>query len=226
MKYVIIVLSVIVFITFFGYQYFQWKLIDLQESSYKEMSQMDIEESPRTFPDSLKITEEQFWSLIEHSKMQFPNDFESQMSVLIDELSLLEDSKIIGFEMVLREKVIELLDFKIKSFYQILFGNYVSTDAFLYFRFWIISNGEKFMKESLNSPDNLANSIYKTFEGETLLVVADFAFDKKNGIGNNKERPRDAAYLIDYDLGKYKMTGNYIDPANFDKIFPNLVAKF
>ena len=136
--------------------------------------------------------------------------------------------QIIGFERVLREKIIELWNYNIKSLYQIVDGNYISTDLFIYFRFWIISNGQVFYDKALHETDNLAELMPSKLidTGEGFMYLADDAFIRKNGEDSGLEYPRDLSFDVDYDFGSYKMTGNYISPKDFKKKFPKLMKKY
>lgn len=203
------------------------QLITSQESHFKKLASADFKESPRFFPDSLKLSDSEFWGLIEKSKTKYPNEFDAQMDDLTQQLSKLPNEQIIGFEMTLREKVVQLWDFNIKSLYQIIFDEYLSTDGFIYFRFWIVSNGKEFFKKALEDMDKLAEAdLEGYYDGEGLMYVADEAFTVKNGDVSEEELPRDQAHDVDYDFGNYKMTGEYIGLDDFEKKFPALTERF
>lgn len=172
------------------------------------------------------MNDNQFWQLIADTKAKHPNDFDAQMDALTLQLSALTNKEIIGFEATLREKVIELWSYKVKALYQILFGNYLSRDGFIYFRFWIISQGQEFYELAIVNPDKLAGRIQPSYDGEMLMVVADKAFELKNGVDAGLEMPRDAAHAVHYDFGHYRMTGQYIAPGDFKNYFSLLLEKF
>ncbi|WP_075591130.1 DUF4240 domain-containing protein [Labilibacter marinus] len=205
-----------------------YKFIKSQELGYEKLADMEFEESPRSFADSLKISENEFWELIDDSKRKYPQDFEKQMEFLTTSLSECSNDQIIGFERVLREKVIKLWDYNIKSLYQIIDGKYMSTDMFIYFRFWIISNGNEFYRTALIETDNLSKLLPQEIDiwGEGLMYVADDAFFRKNGKESKLKCPRDLSFDVDYDFGSYKMTGDYINPKNFKEKFPMLTDKY
>jgi hypothetical protein len=228
MKYVFYGLIVLIIVGIIMYIYFNRKFLAYQEKSFEDLQNAEFIESPRTFKDTLKLTEENFWCIIEESKSNSPKDFNSQMEYLTRKLSKLSNEEIIGFEKRLREKMIELWNYNVKSLYQIILGNYFSTDGFIYFRLWIISNGKDFFYKSINDTDNLSEKISKSYDGdgEALLIVADNAFKIKNGNEKIEKLPRDLSLEVDYDFGKYKMTGIYISPSAFKKHFPKLTKKF
>jgi hypothetical protein len=226
MKYFLIIVGSILVLIFLGYKYVNYKFINSQERSFKELSTAEIKESQRYFADSTKLSDLEFWTLIEKSKGVHPNDFDAQLSYLTKQLSTLQNKQIIGFERTLREKVIELWNYDVKSLYQIMYGEYVSPDVFIYFRFWIVSNGQKFFQTALENPDELAEKININDDGEGLLYVADDAFILKNCSSSELESPRDQSFDVDYDFGNYKMTGEYTEPDNFETKFPKLTKKF
>ena len=228
MKYVLIILGIIVLVILIGYKILNYKFIKSQEIGYKKLAHMEIEESPRSFADSLKIPENKFWELINASKKKYPQDFDKQMEYLTASLTNLNNDQIVGFERVLREKVVELWNYNIKSLYQIIEGKYMSTDLFIYFRFWIISNGQDFYRIALNDTDNLfeflPNRLNET--GEGLMYIADYAFYRKNGKESGLKCPRDLSFDVDYDFGAYKMTGDYVNQKDFKTKFPKLIGKY
>lgn len=226
MKYFLIIVGVIAVVLFSGYQYINYKFIKAQEASFKELSTLKFDESARNFPDSIRMNDQQFWSLIEESKEKHPNKFDAQMNFLTKKLSTLTNEEIVGFEATLKENVIVLWDYNVKSLYQIVQDEYLSTDGFIYFRFWIVSNGRKFFQRAIENPDLLADEVYATYDGEGLLYVADNAFKLKNGTNTDLELPRDATIDVSYDFGIYRMTGDYISPREFKDKFPKLVKKF
>ena len=226
MKYFLIIVGTIIVLLFLGHRYVNSKLISSQERAFEQLASTRIQESPRRFPDSLKLSDSIFWKLIKASKAKHPDNFDFQMEYLTEQLSKLPNEQIVGFEMTVREKVIELWDYNIKSLYQIIYGDYVSTDVFIYFRFWIVSNGEEFYRIALRETDELAELVNSNDDGEGLLYVADNAYLIRNGNSSGIELPRDQSFDVDYDFGNYKMTGTYIEPDDFEMEFPKLTAKF
>jgi len=226
MKYFLIIIGIIAIGIFIGYKYINYKLISFQEETYKEFGGQSFNESARTFPDSVRMDDTQFWGLIDESKVKHPGNFDAQMDFLTNRVSTLTNKEIIGFEATLKEKVIGLWDYKIKSVYQILFGEYLSTDGFLYFRFWIVSNGKDFYKTVLINPDQLADIMQASNDGERLMTIADDAFELKNGKSSGLDLPRDITEQMSYDFGNYRMSGKYIPLNEFKAQFPRLVEKF
>ena len=228
MKIFLIVLISLILIILIGYVYIHNKMIDAQEKSFKRLESADFKESPRHFTGFIALTEDSFWRLIDDSRAKNQESFDSQMDYLILQLSNMTDDEIIGFEKRLREKMIELWNYNIKSLYQILFGKYLSTDNFIYFRLWIISNGKGFFYKAINNTDGLSNQIGKSYktDGEAFMSISDRAFILKHNSVKVDSLPRDLSNEIEYDFGLYKMTGKYILPKDFKKYFPQLTKNF
>lgn len=226
MKYFLIIVGVIATLLISGYQYMNYKFLKAQETSFKELATLEFEESARTFPDSIRMDDSHFWSLIEESKAKHPRKFDAQMNYLTQRLSTLTNEEIIGFEATLNEKVLELWDYNVKSLYQIVQDEYLSTDGFIYYRFWIVSNGREFFQKAIADPDLLADALQATYDGEGLMIVADNAFELKNGEITGLELPRDVTTAVHYDFGNYRMSGEYISPNEFKAKFPKLLEKF
>lgn len=226
MKYFLYILIALILLVSLTYYFINRRFISHQEKLFENLQNSNFTESPRIFNETSVLDDERFWELIDMSKREYPNNFNSQMECLTKILSNLSDEEIIDFERRIREKMIELWNYNVKSLYQIIYGNYFSTDGFIYFRFWIISNGKDFFIKSIYETDNLSEDIFKTEDGEMLLVVADNAFKIKNMNRKIDKLPRDLSLDVDYDFGNYRMTGKYISPSDFKKHFPKLTRKF
>lgn len=132
MKYFLLISGIVIILIFGWYKYVNYKFIESQERSFRELAISEIKESQRYSPDSLKLSNSEFWELIEKSKSEYPIDFDAQMDYLTKQLSKLSNEQIIGFERTLREKVIELWNYNVKSLYQIIYGEFISTDALIW----------------------------------------------------------------------------------------------
>ncbi len=202
------------------------KVIDAQEKFFKALSDGSLVESTRKFSSSLVMTDPEFWSLIEASKAAKPSHFQSQMDYLAKELSKLSNEQIAAFERTLREKMIVLWNYNVKSMFQIIFGEYIPDDGFVYFRLWIIANGQDFFNKAQENPELLADKISKVHDGIEFIKVADRAFELKNGRRHGLVFPSDLARDIDYEEGVFRMSGTYIHPKEFDDKYPLLSDKF
>ncbi|NIG55735.1 DUF4240 domain-containing protein [Chitinophaga sp. Cy-1792] len=149
-----------------------------------------------------------FWEIIEES-VHVPEEFKADE--LQKSLARFSLNDIVDFEMILRELIIALDDYKIVGAQKIIAGS-VSDDSYLYFRCWIISMGRKVFDDTLLHPDSLADFVdnSKFAEFEELLYVADSAYQMKSGVVADAENlPRDIAFEkgLDYDFGAYRLEG-------------------
>ena len=140
----------------------------------------------------------------------------------------LSEEEIIGFESILREKIIELYHYDIIAAQKIIEG-YVSDDSFLYFRCWLISQGQNIFKQTLNNPDYLADIVEKNriYDLEDLLYVTTIAFEKKTGRKEDENFPRDICDKkgLNYDLVFSPPKGDDWEEKNLPIRFPKLFNK-
>ncbi|WP_157807242.1 DUF4240 domain-containing protein [Hymenobacter chitinivorans] len=214
---------------FIGYRVIDYKFIQYQEREYEALAHTTFTESPRVFPDSLRMQESTFWTLIATSKAAHPQDLAQQAAYLQDTLAQLSDQDILGFECRLREQLIREWNYNIKSLYQITNGSYVSTDDFIYFRAYLISCGADVVQAALQNPEQLTIPLDRLdASGEEMLQVAKNAYAQKHHTtgGPDPHSPGEQPLAVDYDLGNYRMTGTYIAPADFDRYYPHLTARY
>ncbi|MCK9451229.1 MAG: DUF4240 domain-containing protein [Bacteroidales bacterium] len=144
-----------------------------------------------------------FWEIIEQSKEE-SRDFTHQIELLINKLSLLEESKIIEFEYRFREALSKSARYNIMAAAKIV-NDYVSDDSFLYFRCRLIAEGKELFHKAIENPEVIAKSNIQELEfgGEEMLYIADHAFIKKLGGDTGEELPRDKAFdYLNYDEGE------------------------
>ncbi|OON65861.1 DUF4240 domain-containing protein [Hymenobacter sp. CRA2] len=227
MKIVTYIFLAIVAIILIGYKIADYKFISYQEKEYQRAQFANITESPRTFPDSIKMPDKNFWYLINTSKAKYPFNYRLQLAYLTDTLSKCSNKDIIGFECTFRENMVRLWNYNIKSMYQIIEGNYISTDDFVYFRGYLISLGQEITNTAIQNPDLVSVPLDRTeWSGEDMIYVADQAYSTKNRQLKGSTAPRDSASAVDYDFGNYKMTGHYIPLDEFPRRFPKLTARY
>ncbi len=135
-----------------------------------------------------------FWELIETTKTQAGGDEQLQEQLLIATLMEHDTEQIVGFECLLCQYLIEADDFGILAAEKIVDG-YVTDDSYLYFRCWLVSQGEEVFHNALRNPDTLADVIEARFpEFEMLLYVATEAFEQRTGQSDEDEAsPRSIA---------------------------------
>ncbi|MEM0993879.1 MAG: DUF4240 domain-containing protein [Bacteroidota bacterium] len=176
--------------------------------------------------DSIIMDEKTFWNVIEQ-KGKSTND----LSMLINKLSLLQEDEIISFEIVLRQKLVEINTWESYSICRILEGM-PSEDNFLYFRCWIILQGESFFNHFSDDPNSVSEEFIflakKDFpDGAHLLYVSDQAFEMKFGQEHSKKSPRDYAMeIIDYDFEEHPLMGEKIEYDDIKNLFPKIWEAF
>lgn len=169
-----------------------------------------------------------FWQLLESAKQGAKGDQQLQEQLLISSLEKLEPAQIIGFECLLREYLIEADHYNIIAAQKIIDG-YVSDDPYLYFRCWLIGQGEAVFTTALATPDSLASVIEDPYQSfEELLYVATTAFAKHTGREEDDETfPRAVASArgLNYDFGS-ETKGEDWTESQLPKMLPKLWKRF
>lgn len=169
-----------------------------------------------------------FWQILESAKLEARGDQQVQEQALISSLEKLEPEQIIEFECLLRAYLIEADHFNIIAAQKIIDG-YVSDDPYLYFRCWLVGQGEAVFAAAVDKPDTLAavlDAPYQDFE--ELLYVATAAFKKRTGKTEEDETfPREVALArgLDYDSGS-ETKGEDWTENQLPKMLPKLWKKF
>ena len=172
----------------------------------------------------------EFWRIIEFSKKESDGDNERQSGLIEKALSDYTPDQIVEFEKIFRHYVIEADDFRIMAAAKIIEG-WVSDDSYLYFRCWLIGQGEKVFTEALKSPDSLAESVSKGTETsfEELMYVATNAYKQRTAKDEEDETfPRDRAIAsgLDYNFDAPPTKGTDWTEDQLPKSYPKLWAKF
>ncbi|MVN76337.1 DUF4240 domain-containing protein [Hymenobacter sp. HMF4947] len=147
---------------------------------------------------------------------------------MIKSLERYEPAQIIEFECLLRQQILAADDFKIIAAQKIIRGS-VSDDSYLYFRCWLIGQGEETFTKAVYNPDSLADidteEVYPDFE--SLLYVATQAYHHKTGKKEEDETfPRAIAIErgLDYD-GATETKGEDWEEEQLPTLLPKLWAK-
>lgn len=176
------------------------------------------------------MDENEFWKIIDFGFNTCEDDTKKQAQIITQKLSEYTPNQIIDFEILFRKKVILANDFKIMAAEKIIEGS-VSDDSYLYFRCWLIGQGQKTFKQTIKNPDYLASIIEKGTETdfEDLLYVSTGAYKKTTGKKEEDESfPRDVAYKagFDYDFGAPATTGKDWKESELPGLYPKLWNKF
>lgn len=166
------------------------------------------------------------WDVIAETKSKDQDHYKA----IVSKLASLSNEEIITFEIELRKAIILADDFKIMAAQKIIDG-WVTDDPYLYFRCWLISQGQDVFLKVLKNPDYLAEIVnqYSDTDFENLIYAADEAFILKNGkLKKGQLGPRDIAYKqgLDYDSGAPPTKGKDWEEEDLPKICPNLFRKF
>ncbi|MCW3466691.1 DUF4240 domain-containing protein [Chitinophaga nivalis] len=167
-----------------------------------------------------------FWEIIEKSLL-VQEDQANELQRLLSQFSL---SDIVDFEIIMRELIIELDDYKVMGIPKIIDG-YVSDDSYIYFRCWIISKGREIFDIALQHPDDIAKIVDQSTlpDFEDLLYIADNAYQFKSGVGDDDDNlPRNIAYSkgLDYDLDAPPTKGTKCEERDLPGVYPKLWAIF
>ena len=175
------------------------------------------------------MDKQEFWKIIDYSFTNSKGNQETQEKLILDKLLSYTLEDITNFEIIFRQLIIEADDYKIIAAEKIIEG-WVTDDPYLYFRCWLVGQGQKTFEETLKNPDYLANIVSKStdtnFEG--LMYVATMAYSQKTGKEEDETFPRDVAIGkgLDYDFGAPPTKGTEWKEEELPKRYPRLWAKF
>ena len=179
------------------------------------------------------MDKQEFWKIINYSFDKSNHDKSLQEKIIIEKLNTYTADQIVEFELIFRQLIIDADDFKVIAAEKIIEG-WVSDDSYLYFRCWLIGQGEKTFTETLKNPDFLADIVNKQTETnfEELMYVTTTAFEQKAGKKEDDDKddsfPRNFAFKkgIDYDFGAPPTKGTDWTTEQLPKLYPKLWAKF
>jgi hypothetical protein len=174
------------------------------------------------------MNQTEFWQLIDTTRHAAVDDATIHEAKLTEELAQCSLTDIVDFERLLRQYILDADDFRIIAAQKIIQG-WVSNDPYLYFRCWLISQGEQVYFEALRNPDSLAelDATQGDTDFEPLLYVADEAFATATGMEEDESFPRSIAYAqgLDYD-GPTETKGEDWTEEQLPILLPKLWAKF
>ncbi len=175
------------------------------------------------------MDKKEFWKIIDAS-LKVSTDDKVKSQVIVELLSQYLPEQIIQFEVILRELIIEADEYGVMAVLKIIELS-VTDDPWIYFRCWLIGQGENCFYETLKEPDSITDKVdentYPDFEA--LLYVATDAYKiKTKKITEDDTFPRHVAYQmgLDYDFLAPPTKGEDWETEDLPKICPNLWAKF
>jgi len=177
-----------------------------------------------------EMDKNEFWKIIDYSMANSNGNRETQEKLILEKLLSYTLEDITSFEIIFRQLVIEADDFKIMGAEKIIEG-WVMDDSYLYFRCWLIGQGQRTFEEALKDPDYLANIVskgeYTNFE--ELMYVATKAYSQISGKEEDETFPRGVAIVakeLDYDFGAPPTKGTDWTEDQLPSLYPKLWAKF
>jgi hypothetical protein len=125
----------------------------------------------------------QFWTIIKRAKSDADGDPEAIAEGVHAQLSALTGQEIESFNSMLWTKLAAAYNWKLWGAAYLINGG-CSDDGFVYFRGWLITQGEKVYEAALADPDTLAKVIDPEndhYECEDILGVAMRAYEEVTG---------------------------------------------
>lgn len=195
-----------------------------QTTSVKAMPYKTIE------LDYQKMDKQEFWKIIDKARQESNGEQETQYKILVETLSAYEPEMIIQFEIIFEQLIRDADDYKVMAAQKIIEGG-VTDDTYLYFRCWLIAQGEQVFLGALENPETLVDIASGDFstDFEELLYVSTAAYQKRTGVKQEDENfPRGKAYALglNYDFGAPPTKGKDWNVEELPKMYPKLWAKF
>lgn len=141
----------------------------------------EVEEDKLETYEINKDAEEEFWNIISMFNWRYEGDDEKVLKPAIKYLSKKSDDEIFEFYEILSKLLYDLDGIEyaknIGEDSYINDSEYFSVDDFLYARCCAVANGKDYYYNVLNHPEDMP----KDLEFESILYVADEAYELKNG---------------------------------------------
>lgn len=174
-----------------------------------------------------KMDTKVFWQIIDKANQEAAGNEVVQEASLIHQLAAYSEADIVEFEKLLRQTLQQADDYQVMAALKIIQG-WVTDDSYLYFRCWLIGQGQATFLAALKNPESLVEKADKgSFPSfESLLSVADEAYSKKTGKTEEDESyPRYQAFEqgVEYDSNT---TGTDWTEEQLPSLYPKLWSKF
>src|SRR6266700_826061 len=117
------------------------------------------------------MNEDDFWSLLEASKLIGQGDLSQQVELLQQKLEERSEREILDFDRLLDEQMSKSYTRDLWAAAYIINGG-CSDDGFDYFRAWLVAQGREIFHQALNNPETLTESAEPGVESELLLYAA------------------------------------------------------
>lgn len=172
--------------------------------------------------DAEVLDEDLYWLIIAKS-LEYSDNPETQIEVLISTLQQHSPEEIIGFELRTSMLLCDIYTSEVWCAAYLLKGG-CSDDGFEYFRNWVISRGKRVYYATRENSDSLVDEINEDedlFESEDFQYVAIEAFERKTKKDLYEELKNQVMICPDI-----KFNWEDDDPDSMRQICPRLFAKF
>lgn len=194
-------------------------LTSCEGQNNKNKSQTSTQKSmDLTSSDTTKqiMDEDDFWKLIDKSRVTSNNNYQTQISALKTILLTLEPTDIEKFDNTFTALLAATYDYKLWGASYVINGG-CSDDCFDYFRQYLIGHGKEKFYQTIKDPESCASWIKSEEEDnwEGLQYSAMEAYKQKTG----KEIPKRFQ-------PKFELKGKPFDEETVIKQYPKLAKKF
>lgn len=129
------------------------------------------------------MDDKQFWKIIKQAGREADGDPDAIADGVAEQLAELPPEEIKSFDAILREKLDSAANWKLWGAAYLMNGG-CSNDGFLYFRCWLVAQGQKVYEAAIADPDSLAKVAdpdCDCHECEELLYMAMGAYEAVTG---------------------------------------------
>ncbi len=172
-----------------------------------------------------ELTEDDFWRLIEETKVKSQGDVYEQVDLLRNRLRKLSNAEIFSFHVILRRLLNESFQARLWGAAYIINGG-CSDDGFDYFRGWLIAQGREVYYRALQDPESLVDATGTDVECEAIWYVAQEAYEEKTGKDDFGEKDTSEVGALQGDLSEWGDDEGNEDEIKLQALFPRLYAKF
>lgn len=147
------------------------------------------------------MNENQFWTLIEHSRQVSQGDIDEQTEIIRTALTELGCDTIVEFENHLNSYISALSRFDVLAA-NFMIQSYVSDDGFEDFRAWLILNGKTRFEAALKNIESIAEWLERddvdNIDGSRFVTIAVQAYEDAGG--NSDEFYKQIAFAKEVDF--------------------------
>jgi len=102
-----------------------------------------------------------FWQIIEKANREAAGNEEVQEASLIHQLAAYSEADIVEFEKLLQQTLQQADDYQVMAALKSIQG-WVTDDTYLYFRCWLIAQGQATFSAALMNPESLVDKADKS----------------------------------------------------------------